>query len=57
MVWEIRNIETGDIVTSEGCPGKSHREDSNRFPDGRTALQSRRETEGQHACRAETSAA
>ena len=21
MVWEIRNIETGDIVTSEGCPG------------------------------------
>ena len=23
MVWEIRNIETGDIVTSEGCPGNA----------------------------------
>ena len=23
MVWEIRNTETGDIVTSEGCPGNA----------------------------------
>ena len=23
MVWEIRNIETGDIVTSGGCPGNA----------------------------------
>ena len=23
MNWEIRNTETGDIVTSEGCPGNA----------------------------------
>ena len=23
MHWEIRNIKTGDIVTSEGCPGNA----------------------------------
>ena len=23
MHWEIRNIETGDIVTSESCPGNA----------------------------------
>ena len=23
MHWEIRNTKTGDIVTSEGCPGNA----------------------------------